>query len=84
MAESRVRIGTEGPLSPDEVAHRSFATTRRGFDPSEVQSFLAKVAAELTTVERYVVVGDGDASALASAIQRMTASMGESPSSRCW
>jgi len=33
---------------PDEVAARSFPTTFRGFDPSEVRSYLASVAAALS------------------------------------
>src|SRR5687768_14994832 len=39
MAEPRHR--------PDEVAARSFPTTFRGFDPTEVRSYLASVAAAL-------------------------------------
>lgn len=40
-------ISSTGRLTPDEVARRSFATTRRGFDPAAVRSFLDAVAREL-------------------------------------
>jgi DivIVA domain-containing protein len=34
-------------LSPEDVAHRGFATVRRGFDQHDVRAFLEAVAAEL-------------------------------------
>lgn len=40
---------SDGPLSPEEVAHRGFGTTFRGFDTGEVRSYLQRVANELRT-----------------------------------
>lgn len=37
----------EGPLSPEEVAHRGFGTSFRGFDTDEVRNYLQRVATEL-------------------------------------
>jgi len=37
----------EAPLSPEEIAHRSFPTSFRGFDTGEVRAYLARVADEL-------------------------------------
>ena len=42
-----VSISSSTPLSPDEVAHKSFPAARRGVDGEAVRSFLGKVAAEL-------------------------------------
>jgi DivIVA domain-containing protein len=47
MPEDRVTISSTARLHPDEVARRTFATTRRGFDPGEVRSFLEAVAREM-------------------------------------
>jgi DivIVA domain-containing protein len=48
MAAESTRPGPGGSsLSPDLVAHRGFATARRGFAPGEVRAFLAQVADEL-------------------------------------
>ena len=38
---------SDGPLSPEEVAHRGFGTSFRGFDTNEVRSYLVRVADEL-------------------------------------
>ena len=40
-------ISSGAPLSPDEVAHKSFPTARRGIDGEAVRVFLGKVATEL-------------------------------------
>ncbi len=48
MPEERVTISTSSRLHPDEVARHTFGTTRRGFDPAEVRSFLEHVARELS------------------------------------
>ena len=40
---------SDGPLSPEEVAHRGFPTTFRGFDTAEVRAYLQRVANELRT-----------------------------------
>ncbi|HWW53145.1 MAG TPA: DivIVA domain-containing protein, partial [Acidimicrobiales bacterium] len=54
MAESRVRIGSDGALSPDDVARRTFGTSRRGFDPSDVRGFLEAVAGELRRLHQRI------------------------------
>ncbi len=38
---------SDGPLSPEEVAHRGFGTTFRGFDTAEVRAYLQRVGNEL-------------------------------------
>lgn len=38
---------SDGPLSPEEVAHRGFGTTFRGFDTGEVRTYLQRVASDL-------------------------------------
>jgi len=38
---------SDGPLSPEEVAHRGFGTTFRGFDTAEVRAYLQRVANDL-------------------------------------
>ena len=40
-------ITTSARLHPDEVARRTFGTSRRGFEPAEVRVFLEQVAHEL-------------------------------------
>ena len=40
---------SDGPLSPEEVAHRGFPTTFRGFDTNEVRAYLQRLANELRT-----------------------------------
>ena len=47
MPEDRLTISSSTRLHPDEVARHTFATTRRGFDPSEVRSYLEAVAREM-------------------------------------
>ena len=47
MPEDRVTIASTARLHPDEVARRTFATARRGFEPAEVRSFLEAVAREM-------------------------------------
>ena len=47
MAEDRLTISSSTRLHPDEVARRTFATARRGFDPAEVRSYLEAVAREM-------------------------------------
>ncbi|HTZ07537.1 MAG TPA: DivIVA domain-containing protein [Acidimicrobiales bacterium] len=48
MPEERLTITTSSSrLHPDDVARHTFGTTRRGFDPAEVRSFLEYVAREL-------------------------------------
>ena len=38
---------SDGPLSPEEVAHRGFPTAFRGFDTGDVRAYLQRVANEL-------------------------------------
>lgn len=46
--ERRVTISaTSARQHPDEVARRTFATSRRGFDPAEVRAYLESLAREL-------------------------------------
>ena len=40
---------SDGPLSPEEVAHRGFPTAFRGFETGEVRAYLQRVANELRT-----------------------------------
>ena len=47
MSEDRLTISSSARVHPDEVARHTFGTTRRGFDPAEVRSFLEYVAREL-------------------------------------
>jgi len=47
MPEERLTISSSARVHPDEVARHTFGTTRRGFDPAEVRSFLEHVAREL-------------------------------------
>lgn len=47
MAADNPVVGSGSSLSPEEVAHRGFASTFRGFDPAEVRAFLEKVAGEM-------------------------------------
>src|ERR1700681_232062 len=47
MPEDRLTILSSSRMHPDEVARHTFGTTRRGFDPAEVRSFLEYVAREL-------------------------------------
>ena len=54
-------------LAPDEVARHTFASVRRGFDPTEVRDYLESVAAGLRALaEREQELGD----ALADAEER--------------
>ncbi|HUR23738.1 MAG TPA: DivIVA domain-containing protein [Acidimicrobiales bacterium] len=41
----------EAPLSAEEIAHRGFPSSFRGFDPAEVRAYLVRVAAELKAAE---------------------------------
>lgn len=45
--DRRLTISTSSRTSPDEVARRTFATARRGFDPAEVRAYLEMVAREM-------------------------------------
>ncbi len=47
MPEERLTISSSARVHPDEVARHTFGTTRRGFDPAEVRTFLEHVAREL-------------------------------------
>jgi DivIVA domain-containing protein len=48
MPEERVRSIVSPPrLVPDDVAHHTFGSVRRGFDPSEVRAYLESVAVAL-------------------------------------
>ena len=40
-------ITSSSPITPDEVARHTFASVRRGFDPSEVRDYLESVATAL-------------------------------------
>jgi DivIVA domain-containing protein len=48
MEDERVVISSGVSLTPEAVANRTFATGFRGFDQSEVRSFLKRVSEELT------------------------------------
>src|SRR5579885_3529971 len=45
--DRRLSIASTARVSPDEVARRTFATARRGFDATEVRAYLEAVAREL-------------------------------------
>ncbi|MCU1491613.1 MAG: hypothetical protein JWM85_3018 [Acidimicrobiaceae bacterium] len=47
MSEPRPVPITSGQLTPEELATRSFATVRKGFDPQAVRRFLEEAAAQL-------------------------------------
>jgi len=47
MPEDRLTISSSTRLHPDEVARHTFGTTRRGFDPAEVRTYLEAVAREM-------------------------------------
>src|SRR4051812_22254347 len=47
MTDGRVVISSEPSMGPDEVAHRGFSSSFRGFDPNEVRAYLRKVAEEV-------------------------------------
>jgi DivIVA domain-containing protein len=47
MADERRYNAPDGPVTAEEVAHRGFATTFRGFDPNEVRQYLLRVAESL-------------------------------------
>jgi DivIVA domain-containing protein len=52
MADDRtIAISSTNHVGPDEVARHTFATSRRGFDPAEVRSFLEEVARELSAAQ---------------------------------
>jgi len=54
-----VSISSATPLSPDEIARKSFPPARRGVDADAVRMFLGKVAAELrSALEREEVMRD--------------------------
>ena len=42
--DRRLSITSQAHVSPDDVARHTFATVRRGFDPTEVRDFLESVA----------------------------------------
>ncbi|MHB8594702.1 MAG: DivIVA domain-containing protein, partial [Acidimicrobiales bacterium] len=46
--DRRFTISSTSRLSPDDIARRTFATSRRGFEPAEVRSFLEYVSRELS------------------------------------
>ena len=51
--DRRMTISSSSPLSPDEVARRTFATSRRGYAPDEVRAYLDTLAQSLRgTAER--------------------------------
>src|SRR5258708_16095748 len=77
MTESRVRIGSEGALSPDDVARRSFGTSRRGFDPSDVRAFLETVAGELRRLHQRIDELEATASPASHPSGVSAASLGE-------
>ena len=47
MSDGRVVISSEPSLGADEVAHRGFSSSFRGFDQNEVRAYLRKVGEEL-------------------------------------
>jgi DivIVA domain-containing protein len=48
MPEERLRsVGSPSRLVPDDVAHHTFGSVRRGFDPSEVRAYLESIAVAL-------------------------------------
>ncbi|HZN16016.1 MAG TPA: DivIVA domain-containing protein [Acidimicrobiales bacterium] len=49
MADERRYTAADVPVTAEEVAHRGFGTTFRGFDPNEVRLYLTRVAESLRT-----------------------------------
>ncbi|HXW32327.1 MAG TPA: DivIVA domain-containing protein, partial [Acidimicrobiales bacterium] len=67
--ERRLSIGSTARVHPDEVARRTFGTSRRGFDTAEVRAYLESLARELgAAYERQAEL----ASSLAAAQDRAT------------
>ncbi len=52
MSESRPRVSSNR-LSVHDITRRTFRTTRRGYDPHEVRSFLELVAQEIESWEQW-------------------------------
>ncbi|HLY83736.1 MAG TPA: DivIVA domain-containing protein, partial [Acidimicrobiales bacterium] len=53
MATDRPRLGSgDASLSPELIAQRGFLTSRRGFDPDEVKTFLARIAEEFRSMRQ--------------------------------
>ncbi len=49
MTEDRfVSISSSQTIQPDEIARRSFAIVKKGFDPNSVRAFLEQIALEVT------------------------------------
>jgi DivIVA domain-containing protein len=51
--DRRLTISSSSRLQPDEVARHTFATTRRGFDPSEVREYLEHVRREMIAAQEH-------------------------------
>jgi DivIVA domain-containing protein len=51
MADDHIVISSGRSLTPEEVTSRTFSTSFRGFDASEVRLFLKRVSDELATLE---------------------------------
>ncbi|HML01061.1 MAG TPA: DivIVA domain-containing protein [Acidimicrobiales bacterium] len=67
--ERRLSIGSTARVHPDEIARRTFGTSRRGFDTAEVRAYLESLARELgAAYERQAEL----ASSLAAAQERAT------------
>lgn len=49
--DRRLTISSTGRLHPNEIARRTFATSRRGFETSEVRGFLEQVARDMAAIE---------------------------------
>jgi DivIVA domain-containing protein len=45
--DRRVVISSDTHLTPEEVSRRTFSTSRRGFDPAEVRTYLRRLSEEL-------------------------------------
>jgi DivIVA domain-containing protein len=45
--ERRMTITSSSHLAPDDVARHTFASVRRGFDPTEVRDYLESIASGL-------------------------------------
>ena len=58
-------------LSPQAVAAATFETSRKGYDPDEVRTFLARVAAQLETSQQQAAAMEARARAAIAKMQEM-------------
>jgi DivIVA domain-containing protein len=68
-------------MSPHQVRTATFGSSRKGFDPSEVSSFLQRVAEALETAQNHSTAMEARARAAISRLQEATANAEATPAS---